>query len=146
MKTRSDPRHQSRIIALQKLFELEFHATAPFPIEDIRSINEAEDTPIQIDESFILALVNGIQQNAEEIDTIIKQYTKKRPFEDTAKIDLLILRIAIFEMLFSGQKTPVKVVIDEAVELAKEFGGEKSSNFINGVLGNISHIALTQNA
>lgn len=134
MKTKSDPRHQSRIIVLQKLFEQEFSANLPYDISQLQHIND--DTVI--DNEFIQYLLNGVNTNKEEIDAKIRQYTLKRPFGDTSKIDLLILRISLFELLFSEKKAPVKVIIDEAIELAKEFGGDKSFTFVNGVLGNIS--------
>jgi N utilization substance protein B len=139
MKTKNDPRHQSRIIALQKLFEQEFKSNSPFPIAELQLLNEDRVEPLQIDETFALSLVKGVMDNETEIDNIIRKYTMKRPFEDTSKIDLLVLRIAIFELLYASKKLPEKVIIDEAVELGKEFGGNKSFTFINGILGNISH-------
>lgn len=139
MKTAADPRHQSRIIALQKLFEQEFKSNSPFEITELKRINQAEDESIQIDEKFAMNLVNGVLANKEKIDSNIKDFAKKRPFEDTSKVDLLILRIAIYELLFSDNKTPSKVIIDESIELAKTFGGDKSFTFVNGILGSISN-------
>lgn len=131
MKSANDPRHQSRIIALQKLFEYEFKSNSPFEIRDLKNINLDK----RIDEKFSLALMQGVVKNKEELDKMIQKYAPKRPLKDISKIDLLILRIALYEMLFSN--TPKKVVIDESVELAKEFGGERSFTFVNGVLANI---------
>jgi N utilization substance protein B len=80
--------------------------------------------------------VEGVRQHFEEIDKIIEECAPEWPIDKIAKIDLVILQIAIFEMLF-GKKTPVKVAIDEAVEIAKEFGNDTSHKFVNGVLGTV---------
>ncbi len=139
MKTRNDPRHQSRIIALQKLFEFDFRSNAPFEIAELRDINSDLYDEMQPDEIFMQELLHGVEEHRDEIDKIIINYTPKRPIKDTAKVDLWILRMAIFEILYTQKSAPTKVVIDEAIELAKEFGGDKSFTFINGVLGNIVH-------
>src|SRR5579872_3531025 len=110
MKTRNDPRHQSRVLALQKLFEREFKSNTPFAISELRDIDTYEDT---LDEAFLTDLLGGVEGNKEKIDNLIRKYAVKRPFPDIAKVDLLILRIAIYEISFAPQKQPVKVVIDE---------------------------------
>ena len=81
-------------------------------------------------------LIQGVTKNHESLDEIIRETAPEWPISQIAKVDLAILRIAIFELLIS-QDAPPKVAIDEAVELAKEFGSENSSKFINGVLGTV---------
>lgn len=114
MKTPLDPRHQSRIKAIKSLFQWNFHKK--------QTINNP------------LALAVIDRQN--KIDQIIKKAASEWPINQINQIDLAILRLAIYEMLIS-KKEPVKVIIDEAIELGKTFGGEKSPQFINGVLGTV---------
>lgn len=112
-----DTRHQKRSDIVQNLFAYTFlHKDSALP----------HDTGITSD----------IIANIERIDKIISSHASKFPIEKIAKIDLAILRLAIYELDVKPTE-PVKVVINEAVELAKEFGGEKSYSFINGVLGKL---------
>lgn len=112
MITSTDPRHLRRRMAVKMLFAGMFTKQ--------RSVPE---------------LARKVNNNLSDIDSLIKKSAPEWPPEKLNKIDLAILRLAIYEMKY--EKTPPKVVIDEAVELAKEFGGESSSSFINGVLGTI---------
>jgi N utilization substance protein B len=133
MKTQFDPRHQSRIIAIQKLFEKLFQeSSSDVTIEEIANLGETED----YNKELTITLVKGVLENAEEIDEIIKKYAKERPLEQLSKTDHQILKIAIFEG-FISKITPPKVATDEAIELAREFGGESSGKFVNGVLGKL---------
>ena len=109
-----DPRHLRRIKIIQELYRITF-------------LNEKK--------SKILT-VNKILLNINEIDNYIKSFAIKLSFEKISKIDLAILRLAIYELIIE-KKQPVKVIINEAVELAKEFGGENSYKFINGLLGRV---------
>jgi len=81
-------------------------------------------------------LSSGVRENIKEIDGLIEKCAPEWPLNKVAKIDLACLRISIFELRFS-KSTPKKVAIDEAIELAKKFGGENSGKFINGVLGHV---------
>lgn len=138
MKSVTNPRHQSRILALQKLFEAEFNSNFSFPIQELSEINQTDsEKKLYVDEKYFQHIIDGIKKDKVGIDELITQYAQKRLFEDTSKVDIMILRIAIFELLFSSIKVPIKVVIDESVELAKQFGGNKSFKFINGVLAKI---------
>lgn len=112
MKTSKDPRHTKRIHLMQELFSWDF--TKKRAKKDI----------------------SEIIKNIEEIDKLIALSAKDRPLDQVNKIDLAILRLAIFELIIKGDAPP-KVVIDEAVELAKEFGSDSSSSFINGALGKL---------
>ncbi len=86
---------------------------------------------------FVRELVSGVIQNKEKIDLNIQNFAPAWPIEQIPVVDRNILRLAIFEILLDN-KVPVKVAINEAVELAKTFGGDNSSRFVNGVLGSVS--------
>jgi len=86
--------------------------------------------------SFSEELVKGVLQNKSKLDDVIEKFAPAFPAEQMSVIDRNILRLAIFEILFND-KTPIKVAINEAVELAKEFGSDSSPRLINGVLGSI---------
>ncbi len=89
--------------------------------------------------TFVRELVSGVIQNKEKIDHNIKNLAPAWPIEQMPAVDRNILRLAIFEILLDN-KVPVKVAINEAVELAKIFGSDNSSKFVNGVLGSVSTI------
>jgi len=136
MKRSTDPRHLARILALQELFMKYFltdtSATESIPLEELVSIDEIEE----YDASLREKIINGVVEHREEIDTLITKYAPQWPIQQMKLVDLQILRIAILEG-FTEKITPPKVAIDEAIETAKEFGGESSGKFVNGVLGAI---------
>ncbi len=112
MKTLSDPRHLKRREAVKELFALSFH---PQPSHHLLS--------------------REVEKKLPEIDKIISENAPVFSLEKINKVDLAILRLAVFELL--SKTAPPKVIIDEAVELAKEFGNEASFSFVNGVLGSV---------
>jgi N utilization substance protein B len=138
-------RHLSRIIAIQTLFEWEFIDNR-FPVDqkfnekekvsEILDRNYEEFTKALSSREFIDDLVWGTLQHKEKIDQIIKPAAPEWPIEQIALVDLVVLRMAIYELLFK-REVPPKVAINEAVELAKTFGGVNSSRFVNGVLGTV---------
>jgi N utilization substance protein B len=134
-------RHKARIIALQALYEVDSVARPPETVIE-RLLAEA-GLPEEIS-GFSRDLVSGTIKNMKEIDRNIKKYAPAYPVDQLAIIDRNILRLAIFEILFDN-KVPVKVAVNEAVELAKAFGGGSSAKFINGVLGSVSAVADRQN-
>jgi N utilization substance protein B len=138
MKRATDPRHLSRQIALQRLFAQDFNKQNVNP--NISEFNPDELADIDEIEEYILEMVDlltkGVKENKEEIDKLITKYAPQWPIEQMKLVDLQILRIAIYEG-FIDKKTPPKVAIDEAIELAKEFGEEVNGKFVNGVLGAI---------
>ncbi len=148
MKSRQDPRHEARKIALQVLFEWSYNSIdveellkrdLDILLETLNNLDKKNTAdgvskPPKLDLS--LFLVKGVTDNLEALDKIIQECAPEWPIEQIAKVDLEILRLAIFE-LYIARNVPPKVSIDEAVELAKEFGGENSSKFINGVLGTV---------
>jgi N utilization substance protein B len=127
-------RRKARIAALQVLYELD---CAKHKLEEALARLRAGETLTQEALSFSEELVKGVLQNKSEIDALIKKLAPAFPVEQMPIIDRNILRLAIFEILFNN-KTPLKVAINEAIELAKEFGGDSSPRLINGVLGSIT--------
>ncbi len=147
-------RHLSRSIVLQSLYEWDFNNFRNSKsMEDLYDIKEAEKDPILKpivennvtkfapgieDNSFVWQIVEGIVSRLKKIDNIITKGAPEWPLDQIAIIDRNVLRIGIFELLFANRdEVPPKVAINEAIELAKTFGGESSGKFINGVLGTI---------
>jgi len=131
-------RHLGRIIALQSLYEYEFRVQCDdgtVSIDDIleRNIERYKDTVD--DTAFIKTLVNGVLKLTAELDAILQPIAPEWPIDQIARVDRTILRMALYELKHSGDKVPPKVAINEAVELAKAFGSDNSSKFVNGVLG-----------
>ncbi len=126
-------RHLSRIIAMQSIFEFCFRKDADIAEIKERNINEYSD---KADGEFIKKIVDGVLDHCKEIDNIISDAAPEWPLEQISLIDKSVLRIAIYELKYQ-KDVPPKVAINEAVELAKQFGGDSSSKFINGVLGTV---------
>jgi N utilization substance protein B len=124
-------RHKARTIALQALYEADAVARKPEEVTE-RLLGEAGLS--EENSEFVRGLVNGTIKNREEIDRSIRKHAPAWPVDQIALIDRNILRLAIYEILFDN-KVPVKVAVNEAVELAKAFGSDNSSKFVNGVLG-----------
>lgn len=131
-------RHLGRIVAMQTLYEYDFRKGADVPVDEQATLgrNLGEFSEAIDDKQFVHDLVKGVQENQEKIDRIIAPAAPDWPVEQIAKIDKIILRIGVYELLIR-REVPPKVAINEAVELAKAFGGENSSKFVNGVLGTI---------
>ncbi|MCX6701825.1 MAG: transcription antitermination factor NusB [Candidatus Zambryskibacteria bacterium] len=129
-------RHLSRSIVLQTLFEWDFSSKNSKEIIEIFKRNLREFAPGHGDFSFMVNLLNGILEKQKDIDLIIEKAAPDWPIDKISIIDRNILRIGLFELLFSDRgEVPPKVAINEAIELSKAFGGETSSKFVNGVLG-----------
>lgn len=132
-------RHLGRIVALQTLYEYDFRSKAGdngFNVSEVldRNIGRYRETIDDID--FIKKLVNGVIDKQDELDKILQPLAPEWPIEQIARMDRVVLRIGSYELLYA-KDVPPKVVINEAVELAKAFGGDNSSKFINGVLGSL---------
>lgn len=142
MKKQNDPRHQARRVAVQTLFEWIFQQQSNITelTETMLALDSDDDLNQpqvnQLDRNLLDNIVIGVGKHTPQIDAIIEKAAPEWPLNQIARIDLTILRIAIFELLY-WEKTPTKVAIDEAVELAKEYGGESSPKFVNGVLGTV---------
>ncbi len=131
-------RHLGRIIALQTLYEFEFRRECKdekVSLSEIlqRNLTRYDDTVE--DKDFVKKIVDGVVKDLSALDEIIQPIAPEWPIEQIARIDRMILRIAIFELKHLGDVVPPKVAINEAVELAKAFGSDNSSKFVNGVLG-----------
>jgi transcription antitermination protein NusB len=126
-------RHRARVAVLQALYEVDCTGHGP----EQALAHRLEDSQLS-DAGVIFAqeLARGVTSHQERLDGLIARYAPEWPVDQIAIIDRNILRIAIYEILF-GAETPVKVAINEAVELAKTFGGDSSGRFINGVLGTV---------
>ena len=132
-------RHLGRIIALQTLFEQDFRRAAEdssFDLADVLARNIERYKATVDDTDFISRLVNGVAKHETKLDTELQPIAPEWPIDQIARMDRVILRIGLYELQFE-KDTPPKVVINEAVELAKAFGSENSSKFINGVLGTV---------
>lgn len=131
-------RHLGRIVALQTLYEYEFRTDANDASVDVSEVLdrnlERYETAID-DKSFVVALVNGVKDAAADLDTRIQPIAPEWPVNQIARVDRSILRIGLYELLHCSDTVPPKVAINEAVELAKAFGSDNSSKFVNGVLG-----------
>ncbi|MCX6744273.1 MAG: transcription antitermination factor NusB [Candidatus Parcubacteria bacterium] len=129
-------RHLSRTIAMQTLYEWDFNDQKQKNLDELLSHNLAEFAPGFNDEGFAQRLVSGVLENHRAIDELIKKYATEWPLEQITIVDRNILRIGVFELKFDPD-IPSKVAINEAIEVAKTFGGESSGKFVNGVLGAI---------
>ena len=131
-------RHLSRSIVLQSLYEWDFFGKQEGKLKGMTERNIREFGPGIQDESFIWNLVDGVINNIQRLDEIIGIAAPEWPLEQVAMVDRNILRIGLFELIFADkEEVPPKVAINEAIELAKSFGGESSGRFVNGVLGTV---------
>lgn len=131
-------RHLARSIAMQSLFEQDFNEAPATSLDVIVERNAANFGPGLEEIDFVKRLVNGVVKHRKKIDGIIEKAAPEWPIDQISIVDRNILRIGLYELLY-GSKTevPPKVAINEAIELGKNFGGESSGKFINGVLGTI---------
>lgn len=131
-------RHLGRIVALQTLYEYEFRVQSDDVAVDIDKILcsnlDRYESAIE-DRTFVETLVKGVLAEQTDLDSKIQPIAPDWPIDQIARIDRNILRIGMFELVFKADTIPPKVAINEAVELAKAFGSDNSSKFINGVLG-----------
>ena len=127
-------RRKARIAALQALYELD---CTRHKAEETSARLRAGETLTQEALDFSEELVKGVMQHKSELDGLIKKFAPAFPLEQMSIVDKGILRLAIFEILFCD-KTPLKVAINEAIELAKDFGSDSSPRLVNGILGSIA--------
>ncbi len=129
-------RHLARTIAMQALYQWDFNGKKNVELTSIIKNDLAEFAPHFDDKGFIENLVSGVLKNQPEIDELITRYAPEWPLEQITIVDRNVLRMGIYEMKYNPE-IPEKVAINEAIELAKTFGGESSGKFVNGVLGSI---------
>jgi len=127
-------RHYARIVAMQSLYEWQLHPQVG--LNEVIERNLEDKDFDDNNKTFLLKITEGTEKELKEIDNIIQVAAPEWPIEQISQIDLAVLRIAVFEIIFDDE-VPPKAAINEAVELAKEFGGETSSKFVNGVLGTV---------
>ena len=131
-------RHLGRIISLQSLYEYEFRSKASDASAEIDHIVAKNILPYEKslgDTKFVYDLSKGVVDHTKDLDEELAPIAPEWPIETIAAIDRNILRIGLYELKYTHETVPPKVAINEAVELAKAFGSENSSRFINGVLG-----------
>ena len=131
-------RHLGRMIALQTLYEYEFRVQSEDKWANSSEIlkRNLERYKSSIDDfSFIEKLVNGVIELQLKLDEQLAPLAPDGPIEQISRIDRTVLRLGVYELVYSDEKVPYKVVINEAVELAKSFGSDNSGKFVNGVLG-----------
>jgi len=131
-------RHLARSIAMQSLYEWDFSGRDNARLDEIIARNTHEFGPGLDSDDFILRLVKGVIGQLPKLDKIIAKSAPEWPIEQITVVDRNILRLGLYELLFGDRsEVPPKVAINEAIELAKSFGGESSGKFINGVLGTV---------
>jgi N utilization substance protein B len=129
-------RHLARTIALQILYQWDFKGKAEKQLSSVVQSILKEFAPGLENQEFVFELVDGAKKNLKAIDSLITKYAPEWPIEKITIIDRNVLRLGIYELKFSTG-VPPRVAINEAIELAKTFGGESSGKFVNGVLGAI---------
>ena len=135
-------RRKARALALQALYEID---SAGHAVEEVLTRFLDEESLTEENANFARELVRGVIQNRRKIDENIQKFAPAWPIEQIPVVDRNILRLAIFEILLDN-KVPVKVAINEAVELAKTFGSDNSAKFVNGVLGSVSNFVIREKA
>ena len=132
-------RHLARSIAMQSLFEWDFAGKNPGALPAIVERNEKEFGPgLEEEYPFIERLASGTAEHLAEIDNVIGASAPEWPINQITAVDRAVLRLGLYELLFGVHaEVPPKVAINEAIELAKSFGGESSGKFVNGVLGTV---------
>lgn len=131
-------RHLGRIVIFQTLYEYDFHGGTASELKPatITKRNLAQYKGVIGDTAFVNEVIKGVTHEQAKLDKIIAPAAPDWPVEQIARTDKIILRMSVYELIYKSD-IPPKVVINEAVELAKSFGGENSSKFVNGVLGTI---------
>jgi len=132
-------RRRARVLALQALYEVDAtgHDLAQTMSHLLANARLSEESLL-----FVTELVNGVLDHREEIDQNIQQFAPAWPLKQMSVVDRNILRLAIFEIILH-RKVPIRVAINEAVELAKAFGSDNSPKFVNGVLGSVSSLVAS---
>ncbi len=130
------PRTKARSIALQVLYETDLTEHAPFDVLEERLFENPLDDEKLVE--FCRQIVMGVHPIIPQLDNLIEQHAPEWPLDEVATIDRNIIRIALWEFAVSAN-TPVKVAINEAIELSKEFGSDSAGRFVNGVLGSLAN-------
>lgn len=130
-------RHLLRTVVLQSLYEWDFYGQK-HDITEILERNMNEFAPGVDEPEFAWKILQGIATHLKDIDDVIRRAAPEWPLEKVAMIDRNILRIGLYELLYADpEEVPPKVAINEAIELAKNYGGPNAARFVNGVLGTV---------
>ncbi len=129
-------RHLARTIAMQSLFNWDFNGKPEKDLEKLVKKNFEQFAPRFDDHGFVKKLISGVVGKLDKIDEYITRYATEWPLEQITIVDRNVLRIGVYELIYDDD-IPAKVAINEAIEIAKAFGGESSGKFVNGVLGAI---------
>jgi transcription antitermination protein NusB len=127
-------RHQARELALKVLFQLESSSDDP---DEVLAYHASEGAATPDVANFARQLIKGVIDNREKLDAILSETSEHWKLEQMAKVDRIVLRIAVYEITID-KHVPTKAAINESIELAKTFGGEDSGRFVNGVLGRVA--------
>ena len=131
-------RHLARSIAMQILFEWDFNGYDDKKIAEILKRDTEEFAPGMEGDGFVRKIVDGVLKKRKKIDAVIEKAAPEWPISQIARVDRNVLRVGLYELLFGERsEVPPKVAINEAIELAKSFGGDSSGRFVNGVLGTV---------
>lgn len=131
-------RHLSRSIVMQSFYEWDFYGKNPELLTEIVERNIKEFGPGLEDSGFVWQLIKGVVDHLPQIDKVIEKAAPEWPVDQITIVDRNVLRMGLYELMYSDrEEVPPKVAINEAIELAKNFGGESSGKFINGVLGTV---------
>ncbi|TMB47848.1 MAG: transcription antitermination factor NusB [Chloroflexi bacterium] len=133
-------RHQARELALKVLFQLEGSEDDP---EEVLAYHAAEGAATADTTSFARQLVRGVTANREKLDAILIETSEHWKLDQMAKVDRIILRIAVYEIAID-RHVPTKAAINESIELAKTFSGDESGRFVNGILGKVAASAAAE--
>ena len=131
----SNSRRQSRILSFQVLFEAEQHGKK---ISDVLNLRLNESNLNEEARTFVTELVNGVADSKGRIDSVLERHAPAFPLNEMAAVDRNVLSLAIFELLFDNHESPFRVIINEAIEIAKGYGSESSGRFVNGVLASVA--------
>jgi len=136
-------RHLARTVAMQSLYEWDFNGKKQGELSLITQKNLTNLAPGLAELDFVVKLVQGVEKKISEIDNAIQGYAPEWPLDQITTVDRNVLRIGIYELTLDAS-IPPKVAINEAIELAKSFGGSSSGKFVNGVLGSIYNDMVEQ--
>lgn len=131
-------RHLARSVVLQTLFQIDFSSVSSKEADALLTQNAEEYAPGIGEKDFMRSLLKGVIEKREALDTIIEKAAPEWPIDKISLVDRNVLRLGLYELLFGDRShVPAKVAINEAIELAKSFGGDSSGRFVNGVLGSV---------
>ena len=123
--------HRARILAMQALFQAEFQEKQTAELVKFEWIDY--EVP-ESEQNFARKIISGVKESLKEIDNLITEHSKNRDIERISPVNKSILRVSIYQLLYMKDEIPAKVIIDEAIKLAKEYAEDDSGRFINGIL------------